>query len=430
VKGVLTNADDVPGMQIEGRKLGEILREYQEKVLYHTARQHHIILLDEFEEGIRGYDDIVALTDIAYTARAYMHDEHGYVGVKVVAVMALVPPPESIREHLQSKYIHEALSHEIEKRLAKLSHEHTIPFRTIMIPPVDLGHPSNTLSVLRQFAERSIEIVKQKLHASFTITNIDRAVKLLVNIWPIARWAKDILMEALAEAIAAAAEGKDGDLLYYTKLMLKQSLDMREDEDVEKILVEGKWGTLKEEDVPDNIKGFIERVLREVCSKIVKQSSAVTDCDYIYMDVKRERGFVTVHYRIRVLTEEKVPARKRGESTTERSSRKREGIVSTPRSHDIIFWLRQSDITKKTVRSMKIESKMPVVLIMPENVRIKAPLPENIVAIVRLPSPLMYYVSVSAKRAINAELGKFYDEVLDGYIQQAALSLVKQCTQS
>jgi len=370
VPGALTNVSaDIDDFRVD-RKLEEVLEDYV-KVL-REKQEYHVVLLDEFDKGIESIDDIEALVDYIVASR-HLLDKYGVVRVTLVALMAPVPS-SGLRATYENKPAYEVFSEVFKSRYPS---ELIEPYMALVSTGVNLNQFRNVASMLRDFAKKSVDIVKKNLGININIrdVDVDKAVRLLAGLWPSMRWGKDILVKALAEAIAS---GFQASLLEYVERSLKDVLGLSSPTDVKKIFVEDRWGYVGE---------YSTQIAREFAERVLKEACKTLGCTVQPSSERREPGFISVSERVWKID-------RRGEI-----------------SRDIVFWFRLSDITDpKTIgKAQKIFGDSYIVIVAPEGTKINVA-PRKMLGVIRLPRPLFYYV-------LTAEV-KYFDNRFEDYCRK------------
>jgi hypothetical protein len=379
---VLTNAPDLQGISID-RKIEEVLKDYdvflrkkggEEKKLY------HVVLLDEVDEGIESVADLVSLKDYVVTSRR-IFDKHGSLRTMLVTLMAPVPSPSigARTERGEIKPIH---------RLVEEAFFVPEPFKALALLNVNLNERGNLMSMLRGFVVKSLELVNKKFGLTISIKDLDDALELLARTWPSIRWCRDVLTKALAKSIT---RGPQSSLLDNVCESLGEALDL-DPLNVDKILTEGKWSYVGYS--LEGVKDFVERLLKDACAFAGPEYRG--EC----YGERTEPGFISILCRVSKLD-------------------KRKGVISK----ELAFWLRLSDVAnnKTIAKAKRIFGNKYVVPIVPENIRLML-LPDNTLKIIKLPSPLVYYL-LASERALDAEFKGYCMNVLAEEVKKHALEL-------
>jgi hypothetical protein len=386
VSEVLTNAFDKSGFNIN-RGLEEVLRDYN--ALLKNMRKYHVVLLDEFDNGVESIDDIEALVDAIYTFRD-IFDKDGSTRISLVALMAPIPAAR-----LGPEYVNIPVYNIFEDRFINRATIVPGPFRAKILLGVNLNKEYNVMSMLKNFVARSIDIVRQKFNININIENIDEAVRLLAKIWPTMRWSKDILIKALAEAITAASVTQQVNLLKYVHQALMISLDLNSPGDIEKIFIDGKWSYIGRYSTA-KLQEFSEKILKDVCGH---------ECTAECYDKREEPGFLSIFCRVNRMIS-------------------RRGGGREILSKNIVIWLRLSDIVKdETIaKARNIFGDNYIILMAPDHVKIRF-VPNNTLKVIKLSSPLLYYLLTAGEKNIDPMLRRDYEKVLDEEIRKHTPSL-------
>lgn len=379
---VLTNAPDIQNFRID-REIEKVLEDYDSflrKRGKEGRRPYHVVLLDEVDEGIESFADLVSLKDYIVTSRR-IFDRYGSLRTMLVTLMAPVPSSgiAARTERGEIKPVH---------RLVEEMFFVPEPYKTLALLNVNLNERSNLMSMLRGFVAKSLELVQKKLGLTVSIREVDDALELLARTWPSIRWCKDVLTKALAISIT---RGFQSSLLDSVREALGEALDL-DPPIVDKVLTEGRWSYVGYS--LERVKDFVERLLRDACASTGPESRG--EC----YDERAEPGFTSILCRVSKLD-------------------KRRGIVS----RELAFWLRLSDvISDRTIaKAKRVFSNKYVIPIVPENIRLML-LPDNSLKVIRLPSPLVYYLLASG-RALDRKFEEYCTEVLVEEIKRHAFEL-------
>jgi hypothetical protein len=385
VSGVLTNAINVQGINID-RKLEEVLEDYHK--FLNGKQKYHVVLLDETDEGIESSEDIEALIDTIYVLRR-IFDKYGNTRITVVALMAPIPS-RGLGVGYEDKPIYRVFEDKFRSRVDIV----TGPYEAKALLNVNLSTQSNLICMLKGFVEKSIEIVKRNFNISnINITDVNEAINLVARIWPSMRWCKDILRKALIEAVVEAFQRLHASLLNHTYQSLKELLNLDNPEDVKKIFIEGKWSY---------VGTYSLKMFTEFAEKMLKSACEALGGDAEYYGSKIERGFISAFCRAKKVTRERILSR------------------------NVVFWLRLSDIVRgETIaKARKTFEDNYIVIIGPDNVRMKF-VPSNTLKVIKLPSPLIYYLLTADVKAIDSKLKELYEKMLSEKIREYSPGLSK-----
>jgi hypothetical protein len=386
VDGVLTNIPtDIQSININ-KKLEEVLETYTS--ILRSKQTYHIVLLDEFDAGLESVHDIEALVDFIVASRR-LFEKYGTVRITLVALMAPVPS-EALGEENKNRPIYVVFRERLESRAPRVIRG---PYEALTILDRDLNEIHNVISMLRDYVLKSVEIVRREINIrSINIYNIDKAVEVLARIWPSMRWGKDILKKAVAKAIAEAiASGQQADLLDYVYRSLEDTLRLYSPNNVENILIKGKWSYIRNYSL-NKVRKFVERLLEGACK-------IIPDCYAEYYGESMEPGFISLLGRVIGKVKGK------GEKVC-----------------NIAFWLRLSDVTEdRTVaKAKKVFRDHFTIMIVPDNIRIKL-VPDIVLRVLRLPSPLVYYMLTTAD--IDAAFQQYCEDLLDEMLRKYSAEL-------
>jgi hypothetical protein len=374
---VLTNALDLQSISIN-RKIEEVLEDYDG--FLREKRLHHVVLLDEVDEGIKTVADVVSLKDYILTSRR-IFDKHGDLRIMLVTLMAPVPSPSigARTERGEIKPIH---------RLVEEAFFVPEPFKALALFNVNLNEHGNLMSMLRGFIDKSRDLVEKKFGLTVSIKDSDDALELLARAWPSIRWCRDVLTEALAKSIT---RGPQSSLLDSVCESLGRALDL-DPLNVDKVLTEGKWSYVGYS--LERVKDFVEELLKNACAFAGPEYHG--EC----YGERTEPGFISILCKVSKLE-------------------KRKGVVGK----ELAFWLRLSDVAdnKTIAKAKRIFGDKYVVLIAPKNIKLML-LPDNTLKVIKLPSPLVYYLLASG-RALNAEFKRYCMDVLAEEVKKHALEL-------
>jgi hypothetical protein len=412
-RDVLTNAPDIQDIVICDRTIKDVIEDYHERLIKGKGfYPYHVVLLDEFDEGVETVADIDAIVDVAQVLRN-MIDKYGRSRVTVVALMAPVPS-----QRLGRVWADEPIYNIIIKRLqSRATTTLGGPYEAVALLNLNLGTRENVRTMLIEFVKKSVEIINNKYRINISVSGIEKAADVLVRIWPTMRWCRDVMVKGLARAIAETLNRgvKEVDISNYIYDVIKDLLVLDNTSYVTKVFEDGKWGSIfgdMEINIaePDNrFRRFCEEILRAACP----------DCEINMYNYREERGFTSLFYRIYQI-KKVVEKEKKHEKETEK---KRE--VEIKPAGDVTFWLRLSNITNKSIsKAKKIFGKTYVVLIIPNNVKIQSSA-ENIIITITLTPIEMYYLLTATSKAIDAKLREYLEGVLNERIREYAPRLGK-----
>jgi len=379
VPGVLANvSSDVGGFRVD-RLLGEVLEDYV-KVLG-ERREYHVVLLDDFDRGVEGVDDIEALVDYLIASRD-LYDKYGAVRVTLAVLTSRELP--NLGEAYWGKHARDVIYEALKSRRPRDA-EHITSLASL---DADLDERGNVASVLRDIVLKSVELVNRSYGAGVEIADVEKAVWQLVDVYPSVEWGREVLVKALARATAS---GSKASLLEHVEQSLKDALGMSSAEEVRKVLVEGRW-SYASTDIVSAAREFTERVLKEACR--------ISGCTPQILGERGEPGFTSVFTR----------AWKAG------------GRVED--SVHIAFWFRVSNVNdeKTLTKARKVFGGMYVVMVAPENVNTWL-LPGNVLGVIRLPNPLFYYMLVAGARTIDPRIERYYRWLKEVKIEESARQL-------
>jgi hypothetical protein len=402
VTEVLTNASNVPLNIDIGGPLESVLANYHDYLA--KTGGYHIVLLDEVDEGFESIEDIEALVDAVYALRK-LYDRDRVVRIMIVALMAPVKARSLIiARQLPADMLERSIYTIFEERFkerAKLLSV-TAPYEALAVLGVDLDNPRNLQSMLIGFVRKSIDVINRKLGINVKVEGIENAIDLLVQIWPSMRWCQDILRRALALAAISAIQAGQANLLNFVFQALTVSLGL-DVANVRKVFIEGHWTYAKipPDEALNSLKiTLVDRLIKAACD------SPTLNCFPEYDGMKREPGFASLFYRIKKIIEE-------------RRGRERGRII---RSKNIVFWLRLSDLDSDAAvnKAKRIFGDSYVVIIMPDKAFAKR-VPENTLLVIKLPSPLIYYILATSTKAIDSKLKELYEDILATLISKEYL---------
>jgi hypothetical protein len=375
VKGVLTNAPDVQGINID-QELTRILEEYSS--ILQEVGSIHIVLLDEIEDVIEHSDDL----DILITCWSKLRELRDVNGIYRLTIGVFAVPIEEhpaygvLRINRISEYIN-----------AKLKE---MPYVKALFHYVDLDKPIITKQVLRGFVERSVTTLNNILGCNVdlkSIKGIDQAVNLITNSLALTRYGKDILKTAIAKAYIESTRMGISDLLEFVKRELAKGYGFSDENLVVEIFVKRRFSKIRRV-LPEEeaLRGLRESLVKPVLERLRTEGYIKT---YYEAGQRTERGFSSLIYNV-VL--------------------ERRGRLEVVR---LIFWLRVTPIAGRSLNKVsRYFGDSKIVLVSIEGLS-HGPLPNNVVYALNLPGPVMYYI-LSGK-TITADLSLSLENVLEGY---------------
>lgn len=367
VKEVITNAQDT-GINID-RELDEVMNDCY--LILKENDQRHLVILDEFEEGIKGYEDIEALIKSLIILRN-LYDRYG--SMRITMLMLILPL--SVGSRVYDLVRDTSIVSYIKSRLSRPDNpEGRYVLDKVVFINLD-DNVEDTKDMLKEIANITVRLVnsvfKNQLRNIARIKGVEDAVNYIVKMAKWIRFGRDLLVNSLARAIIDSANtGQEVNLYDYVLSTLYTDLGLSSPNDLEDILIKGKFNNIDF----DSIRKTLYEVINELRGDLID--------DYSELEFREERGFTS----LTLLLKKRVEVKK--------------GVVKDI-DIPLTFWLRFTNIKRGSIsKANKIFKDKYIIILSPEGCRhsqlTSVNLQFKLQKIIYLPRELMYYLVAGSK---------------------------------